>query len=67
MNEYILSFIYNYIFKFLIVIENQDTQKNILYLGQKMRLFTKYINSKLIIIKVKKYKLIRQINLIWYQ
>ena len=67
MNEYVLSFIYNYIFKLLIVIENQDTQKTILNLGQKVRLCTKYINSKLIIIKVKKYKLIRQINLIWYQ
>ena len=52
MNEYILSFIYNYIFKFLIVIENQDTQKTIVNLGKNMRLFTKYINSKLIIIKV---------------
>ena len=66
MNEYVVSFIYNYIFKSLFIIQNQD-KKNILYLGQKMGLFTKYINSKLIIIKVKKYKLIRQINLIWYQ
>ena len=52
MNEYIFSFIYNYIFKFLIVIENQATQKTILYVVQKMRLFKKYINSKLIIIIV---------------
>ena len=44
MNEYIFSFIYHYTVKFLIVIENEDTQKTILYVGKKMRLFTKYIN-----------------------